>query len=82
MVLNGIEGNRTKYPKRKVNYKENDNGILYGQYGFDKNGYNKYGRKVYGFEEWGLNKNYYNMHGFDKEGLNKDVLNKFGYKKI
>ena len=54
---------------------------MYGQYGFDKNGYNKYGRKVYGFEEWGLNKNYYNMHGFDKEGLNKDGLNKFGYKK-
>ena len=50
-TINGIEGNRIKYPKRKVNYKDDDNGILYDQYGFDENGYNKYGRNVYGFDK-------------------------------
>ena len=54
---------------------------MYDQYGFDKNGYNKYGRNVYGFDKWGLNKNYYDMYGFDEEGLNEDGLNKFGYKR-
>ena len=34
--INGIEGNRIKYPKRKVNYKEDDNGFLYDHYRFDK----------------------------------------------
>ena len=40
---NGIKGTRKKYPKRKVNYKEHDNDILYNQYGFDLTGFNKDG---------------------------------------
>ena len=45
---------------------DDDNDILYDQYGFDKEGFNKGG---------------YDIYGFDKEGLNKDGLNKYGYKK-
>ena len=39
---------------------------MYDQYGFDKEGFNKYSYKIY---------------GFDKNGLKKDGLNKYGYKK-
>ena len=55
-----------KYPNRKANWiTDDDNGILYDQYGFDGDGFNKDG---------------YNIYGFDKNGLNKDRLNKYGYK--
>ena len=64
--INGIKGTREKYPNRKNNWTNDDNGILYDQYGFDKNR---------------LNKDGYNIYGFDKNGLNKDGLNKYGYKK-
>ena len=55
-----------KNSNRKTNWITDDNGILYDQYGFDKEGFNKDG---------------YNIYGFDKNGLNKDGLNKYGYKK-
>ena len=64
--INGIKGTREKYPNRKINWINDDNNILYDQYGFDENGFNKDG---------------YNIYGFDKNGLNKDGLNKYGYKK-
>ena len=63
--INGIKGSRKKYPKRKVNWRDDD-GVLYDQYGFDIDGFNKDG---------------YDIYGFNKEKLNKDGLNKFGFKK-
>ena len=63
--INGIKGTRKKYPKRKVNWRDDD-GVLYEQYGFDIDGFNKDG---------------YDIYGFNKDKLNKDGLNKFGYKK-
>ena len=62
MVLKELE---KKNPKRKVNWRDDD-GVLYDQYGFDIDGFNKDG---------------YDIYGFNKEKLNKDGLNKFGYKK-
>ena len=62
MVLKEL---KKKYSNRKINW-INDNNILYDQYGFDEEGFNKDG---------------YNIYGFDKNGLNKDGLNKYGYKK-
>ena len=64
--INGIKGTRKKYPNRKISWINDDNDILYDQYGFDKEEFNKGG---------------YDIYGFDKEGLNKDGLNKYGYKK-
>ena len=69
--INGIEGTRKKYSKRKVNYKEDDDGNLYDQYGFNSEGFNKDGYNIDGFD----------TDGFDIDGLNKDGLNKFGYAK-
>ena len=66
LKINGIKATRKKYPKRKVNWRDDD-GVLYDQYGFDIDGFNKDG---------------YDIYGFNKEKLNKDGLNKFGYKKI
>ena len=63
--INDIKGTRKKYPKRKVNWRDDD-GVLYDQYGFDIDGFNKDG---------------YDIYGPNKEKLNKDELNKFGYKK-
>ena len=63
--INGIKGTRKKNPKRKVNWRDDD-GVLYDQYGFDIDGFNKDG---------------YDIYGFNKEKLNKDGLNKIGYKK-
>ena len=63
--INNIEGTRKIYPNKKVNWII-DYDILYDQYGFDVDGFNKDG---------------YNIYGFDKNGLNKDGLNKYGYKK-
>ena len=66
--INGIKGTREKYRNRKINWiNDDDNDILYDQYGFGKEGFNKDG---------------YNIYGFDKNGLNKDGLNKYGYKKL
>ena len=62
---NGIKGTRKKYPRRKVNWRDDDR-VLYDQYGFDIDGFNKDG---------------YDIYGFNKEKLNEDGLNKFGYKK-
>ena len=65
--INNIEGTRKKYSNKKVNWIiDNDNGILYDQYGFDGDGFNKDGCTIY---------------GFDKNELNKDGFNKYGYKK-
>ena len=63
MVLEEV---KKKYPKRKIYYKEDDNGDLYDQYGFNSEGFNK---------------DCYIISGFDIDGLNKEGLNKFGYKK-
>ena len=63
--MNGIKETRKKYSKREVNWRDDD-GVLYDQYGFDIDGFNKDG---------------YDIYGFNKEKLNKDGLNKFGYKK-
>ena len=63
--INGIKETRKKFSKRKVNWRDDD-GVLYDQYGFDIDGFNKDG---------------YDIYGFNKEKLNKDGLNKFGYKK-
>ena len=63
--INGIKGTRKKYPKTKINWRD-DAVVLYDQYGFDINGFNKDG---------------YDTYGFNKGKLNKDGLNKFGYKK-
>ena len=61
MVLKELE----KISKKEVNWRDDD-GVLYDQYGFDIDGFNKDG---------------YDIYGFNKEKLNKDGLNKFGYKK-
>ena len=61
MVLKKLE----KISKKEVNWRDDD-GVLYDQYGFDIDGFNKDG---------------YDIYGFNKEKLNKDGLNKFGYKK-
>ena len=68
MVLKELE---KKYSNRKINWINDDNDILYDQYGFDNEGFNKDGYNIYGFDKNGLN----------KDGLNKDGLNKYGYKK-
>ena len=78
--INGVEGTRKKYPKRKVNYKEVDDD-LYDQYGFNSEGFNKNGYNIYGFNRIGFNKDGFNKDGFNIDGLNKDGLNKFGYTK-
>ena len=64
MVLKELE---KKYPNRTINWINDDNDILYDQYGFDQNG---------------LNKDGYDIYGFDKNRLNKDGLNKYGLKKL
>ena len=78
MVLKELEKN---IPPQKKEYKEDDNGILYDQYGFDSTGFNKDGYNIYGFDINGFNKDGYDIDGFNKDGLNKNGLNKFGYKK-
>ena len=78
--INGVEGTRKKYPKRKVNYKEVDDG-LYARYGFNSEGFNKDGYKIYGFNRIGFYSEGFNSEGFNIDGLNKDGLNKFGYTK-
>ena len=62
--INGIKGTQIKYPDKKLKYRKGENNILYDQYGFNKNGFNKDG---------------YDMYGFDKDGLNKVGFNKYGY---
>ena len=54
MVLKELEKNTQI---KKINWINDDNDILYDQYGFDKEGFNKDG---------------YNIYEFDKNGLNKD----------
>ena len=45
--INNIEGTRKKYPNRKANWiTDDDNGILYDQYGFDGDGFNKGGYNI------------------------------------
>ena len=41
--INNIKGTRKKYSNRKINWITDDNGILYDQYGFDGDGFNKDG---------------------------------------
>ena len=65
--INGIKGTRKKYPKRKINYSEHDDGTLYDQYGFNSLEFNKDGYDVYGFDKNGLNKDGYDMYGFKKK---------------
>ena len=48
MVLKELE---KKYPKRKINYKEYDDSILYDQYGFNSQGLKKDGYDMYGFKK-------------------------------
>ena len=44
--INVIKGTREKYRNRKINWiNHDDNDILHDQYGFDKDGLNKYGYK-------------------------------------
>ena len=62
--INGIKGTKKKYPKRKINYKEYDDGTLYDQYGFNSKGFNKDGYDIYGFDKNGLNKDGCDMYGF------------------
>ena len=64
--INGIKGTRKKYPKRKINNKEYNDGTLYDQYGFNSQKLNKDGYGIYGFDENGLNKDGYDMYGFKK----------------
>ena len=79
--INGIEGTRKKYSKRKVNYKEDDDGDLYDQYGFNSEGFNKDRYNIYGLNKDGYNIDGFDTDGFDIDGLNKDGLNKFGIAK-
>ena len=67
--------------KKKTNYREDDNGVLYDKYGFDSTGFNKNGYDIYGFDSTGLNKDGYDIDGFDKNGFNKDGLNRYVIKK-
>ena len=62
--INGIKRTRKKYPKRKIDYSEHDDDILYDQYGFNSQKLNKDGYEVYGFDKNGLNKDGYDMYGF------------------
>ena len=43
-----------------------DDGVLYDQYGFDSNGFNKDGYNIYGFDKNVLNKNGCDMYGNKK----------------
>ena len=65
--INSIKGTRKKYPKRKINYSDHDDGILYDQYGFNSQKLNKDGYDVYGFDKNGLNKDGYDMYGFKEK---------------
>ena len=56
--INGIEGTIKKYPKRKVNWRDDDD-VLYDQYGFNSAGFNKDGYDIYGFDIDGFNKDDY-----------------------
>ena len=78
--INGIEGTIKKYPKRKVNWRDDDD-VFYDQYGINSAGFNKDGYDIYGFDIHVFNKDGYNRDEFNNDGLNKDELNKFGYKK-
>ena len=64
--INGIKGTRKKYSKRKINYKEYDDGILYDQYGFNLLGFNKDDYDIYGFDKDELNKDGHDMYEFKK----------------
>ena len=48
--INGIKGTRKKFSKRKVHWR-NDDGVLYDQYGFDIDEFNKDGYDIYGFNK-------------------------------
>ena len=65
--INGIKGTRKKYPKRKINYSEYNDGTLYNQYGFNSLGLNEDGYDIYGFDKDELNKDGYDMYGFKKK---------------
>ena len=69
--INGIKGTRKKYSNRKINWINDDNDILYDQYGFDENGFNKDGCDIYGFDLYKnkqITKQVYNI-------LNKALIN-------
>ena len=80
--INGIKGTRKKYPKKNLECKEEDNGVLYDQYGFDSTGFNKDGYNIYGFDINGFNKDGYDINGFNIDGLNKNGLNNLVITKI
>ena len=65
--INGIKGTKIKYPDKKIKFRNGENNILYDQYGFDKDGFNKDGYDMYGFNKSGLNKNGFNIYGSKPE---------------
>ena len=63
--INGIKGTKKKNPNINIKFKRAKSGILYDQYGFDKDGFNKDGYDMYGFNKDGLNKNGFNIYGYE-----------------
>ena len=62
--INSIKGTKKKNPNINIKFKRAKHGILYDQYGFDKDGFNKDGYDMYGFNKDGLNKNGFNIYGY------------------
>ena len=49
------------------------------KYGFNKNGFHKYGLDKYGFNKNRSNINGYDMYGFDSNGFNKNGYDMYGF---
>ena len=65
MVLKELEKNTQK---KKVHWRvDDDNNVLYDQYGFDSTNINKDGYNIYGFDENGLNKDGRDIYGNKKK---------------
>jgi hypothetical protein len=51
----------------------------YNEYGYDSDGYNQYGYNSDGYNEYGYNSDGYNRGGYDEYGYDENGYNEYGY---